>query len=379
MGTSGDCLRLRARFLLLYLTLAAISLTHCDAERSIMHKRKISSNKHSKKLKAVKHFGLDASIDSSNALPYSLNPPFSLPPYESLAPIPLPDNGSPPFCVYPPNPPSTGVPGPNFPAQGPPESPSGSFPTPPSPYYYSSPFLPIQSPPPGPPEIVPSPPTSIPGSPEPVINPPIIYPGPPGMSPPYFEPSPPYTIPSPSGGGIVPSPPSSFPSPTGGGFPSPPSSFPSPGGGGFPSPPSSFPSPTGGGFPSPPSSFPSPGGGGFPSPPIFHPPVIYPPPIVPPPPYVAPVAALWCVAKPSVPDPIMLEAMNYACWSGADCGPIQPNGPCFLPDSVFAHTSYAFNSYWQTSKASGASCDFGGTAILVAVDPSYDGCHFVSN
>ncbi|KAK4253553.1 hypothetical protein QN277_010212 [Acacia crassicarpa] len=316
MGTSGDCLRLRARFLLLYLTLAAISLTHCDAERSIMHKRKISSNKHSKKLKAVKHFGLDASIDSSNALPYSLNPPFSLPPYESLAPIPLPDNGSPPFCVYPPNPPSTGVPGPNFPAQGPPESPSGSFPTPPSPYYYSSPFLPIQSPPPGPPEIVPSPPTSIPGSPEPVINPPIIYPGPPGMSPPYFEPSPPYTIPSPSG---------------------------------------------------------------FPSPPIFHPPVIYPPPIVPPPPYVAPVAALWCVAKPSVPDPIMLEAMNYACWSGADCGPIQPNGPCFLPDSVFAHTSYAFNSYWQTSKASGASCDFGGTAILVAVDPSYDGCHFVSN
>ncbi|XP_054813743.1 leucine-rich repeat extensin-like protein 1 [Prosopis cineraria] len=368
MGTRRGYLRLRAGFLLLYLILAAVSLSHCDAERSITSKRKSSSNKHSKKLKAIKHFGLDPSLDSSNVQPYSVSSPFSLPPYESLAPIPLPDNGSPPFCVYPPNPPSTGVPSPTFPAQGPPPGPSGYFPTPPSPYSFSSPVFPIQSPPPAP-EIVPSPPTIIPGSPEPVINPPIVYPGPPSSStsPPYFEPSPPYVIPSPSGGGIAPNPPSS---PT----------FPTPGGGGgFPNPPISFPSPSGGNVPGPPSSFPSPGGGSVPSPIVFQPPIIYPPPIVPPPPYVAPVAALWCVAKPSVPDPIMQEGMNYACWSGADCGPIQPNGPCFFPDSVYAHASYAFNSYWQVSKANGGSCDFGGIAMLVAVDPSYDGCHFVYN
>ncbi|KAL6198797.1 hypothetical protein ACLB2K_028586 [Fragaria x ananassa] len=68
--------------------------------------------------------------------------------------------------------------------------------------------------------------------------------------------------------------------------------------------------------------------------------------------------------------------MNYACGSGADCDAIQPNGSCFQPDSLFAHASFAFNSYWQRTKVAGGTCDFGGTAILVTVDPSYDGCRF---
>lgn len=286
-----------------------------DAERS-MRRRRSSMKKHSKKLKAMKHFDDDPSLQSSNAEPYSVSSPFSLPPYESLAPIPLPQN-SPPFCVYPPNPPPSTIPTP--------------------PYYYSSPSpsFPTQSPPPGPPgptpEIVPSPPGST-------------------MSPPYFEPSPPYNVPSPSGGGTVPSPPYLEPSP--------PYNVPSP-------------SPSGGGIvPSPPSSFPSPTGGSVPSPTVFQPPVVYPPPSVPPPPNVAPTSALWCVAKPTVPDPIIQEAMNYACWSGADCDSIQPNGPCFEPNSVYAHASYAFNSYWQKTKANGGTCEFGGTAMLIAVDPS---------
>ncbi|GMI64291.1 hypothetical protein like AT1G79480 [Hibiscus trionum] len=113
-----------------------------------------------------------------------------------------------------------------------------------------------------------------------------------------------------------------------------------------------------------------------PSPLVFLPPIVYPPPTVPPPPNVAPTSALWCVAKPSVPDPIIQEAMNYACAGGADCDSIQPSGSCFQPDSLFAHASYAFNSYWQKTKVDGGTCEFGGTAILVAADPSYDGCQF---
>lgn len=297
-----------------------------------MRKRRGSISKHSKKLKSIKRFD-DLGSETSNVQPYSVSSPFSMPPYESLAPIPLPDNNNnPPFCVFPPNPPSSSFP-----------SPTGSQFSPPSPYYYSSPTLPAQSPPPGPPEIVPSPPeTNVPGSPVPIINPPIIYPGPPGSStsPPYFEPSPPYYEPSPPY--YEPSPPYNIPSPSGGGF-----------------------------VPSPPSSFPSPAGGGsVPSPTVFQPPVIYPPPTVLPPPYVAPSSVLWCVAKPTVPDPIMQEAMNYACWSGADCESIQPNGPCFEPNTVYAHATYAFNSYWQRTKGNGGTCDFGGTAMLVAVDPS---------
>ncbi|KAI6676658.1 hypothetical protein NL676_037454 [Syzygium grande] len=69
--------------------------------------------------------------------------------------------------------------------------------------------------------------------------------------------------------------------------------------------------------------------------------------------------------------------MNYACGSGADCDSIEPQGSCFQPNTLFAHASYAFNSYWQRTKVAGGSCSFGGTAILVTVDPSYDGCHFV--
>jgi hypothetical protein len=35
-----------------------------------------------------------------------------------------------------------------------------------------------------------------------------------------------------------------------------------------------------------------------------------------------------------------------------------------------AHASFAFNSYWQQAKATGGTCDFGGTATIVTRDPS---------
>lgn len=113
-----------------------------------------------------------------------------------------------------------------------------------------------------------------------------------------------------------------------------------------------------------------------PSPPksVIGPPQVYLPPIVYPPPPSShkkpPQYAIWCVAKPTVPDPIIQLAMDYACGSGADCKSVQPNGICFQPNTVLAHASYAFNSYWQNTKIGGGTCDFGGTAMLVTVDPS---------
>ena len=80
-----------------------------------------------------------------------------------------------------------------------------------------------------------------------------------------------------------------------------------------------------------------------------------------------------------MPDPIIQEAMDYACGSGADCKSIQSNGSCYQPDTLLAHASYAFNSYWQKSKIGGGTCDFGGTAILVTVDPSKWNVHILSN
>ncbi|XWS13450.1 hypothetical protein CRYUN_Cryun36dG0038200 [Craigia yunnanensis] len=316
---------------LLYSTMAATLFIHCDARKSMglvkdpEHARS-SVIKHTKKLQLMSKLMslvIEQPTDTSNTQPYGVSSPFSLLPFDSLPPV-----NSPPYCVYPPNTPETPV------TVIP--TPIGTTPSLPSPFYNFPPVLPSQSPPPNSggtvpnppefpnsPEIVPSPPSIFPGPPQAIPTPTIYIPSPSGpiLSPPFYEPSPP---------AIVVSPPFYVPSPF-----------------------------------------------GFnPSPPVFLPPIVYPPPTVPPPPHVAPSMALWCVAKPSVPDPIIQEAMNYACGSGADCDSIQPSGSCFQPDTLFAHASYAFNSYWQRTKVAGGTCEFGGTAILVTVDPSYDGCHF---
>lgn len=101
----------------------------------------------------------------------------------------------------------------------------------------------------------------------------------------------------------------------------------------------------------------------------FQPPIVYPPPLAPP---MLPGAGqtLWCVAKPTVPDPIIQEAMDYACGSGAECDSILPSGACYHPNTVLAHASFAFNSYWQQNKATG------GTATIITRDPSYEKCKF---
>ncbi|KAM7499915.1 hypothetical protein LguiA_024329 [Lonicera macranthoides] len=119
--------------------------------------------------------------------------------------------------------------------------------------------------------------------------------------------------------------------------------------------------------------------GHLPSPPLVcQPPVVHPPPSTAPTPHKrAPEYAVWCVAKAQVPNPIIQEALDYACGSGADCESIQLNRSCYLPDTLIAHASFAFNSYWQKTKVAGGTCDFGGTAMLVTVDPSYNGCHFI--
>ncbi|VAH51012.1 unnamed protein product [Triticum turgidum subsp. durum] len=221
-----------------------------------------------------------------------------------------------PFCVNPPDAPPSSSSTPPFTSTAPSST---------------TPSVPDQLPPitPVPPSFEPSPPADGGGS-SPGLGTPASTPTP--INPPQFAPSPPGTAP-PSPIVVVPSPPDQFGPGSGGG---------GQGGG------------VGGG-----------GGGGEGGPPPLAPPM-------------APGAgqALWCVAKPTVPDPILQEAMDYACGSGAECRSIQPSGACSQPDTVLAHASYAFNSYWQMTRANGGTCDFGGTATIVTSDPSYDSCAF---
>ncbi|KAF6136590.1 hypothetical protein GIB67_029754 [Kingdonia uniflora] len=329
-------------FIVLYLSIVATLFPQCVEARVAKKYLQVSNNaersgiKTTMKLKDVKH--IDApSLDPLNTQPY-VSSPFSLPPFDALSPV---SQNTPGNCDDPsntPSPPSIVII--SYPPPPPPPPPSSLPPL--------SPILPIQSPPPSPTLVFPSPPESPPTY---FPQPPESSPSPPqyGLTPPVYFPSPSVNLPSPSG--VIPSPSIYFPSPS-----------------------VNKPSPSGV-LPSPSIYFPSPSLNN-PSPPVFQPPVVYPPPLPRSPPRGSDLA-LWCVTKPSVPDPIVEEAMDYACGSGADCGSIQPAGSCYEPDTLFAHSSYAFNSYWQRTKAAGGTCDFGGTAILVTVDPSFNACQFI--
>ncbi|VVA91794.1 unnamed protein product [Arabis nemorensis] len=84
----------------------------------------------------------------------------------------------------------------------------------------------------------------------------------------------------------------------------------------------------------------------------------------------------WCVCKEGLSEAMLQKTLDYACGAGADCGPIHQNGPCFNPNTVKSHCSYAVNSFFQRKGQSLGTCDFAGTATFSASDPSYTTCPF---
>ncbi|KAK6919227.1 X8 domain [Dillenia turbinata] len=81
-------------------------------------------------------------------------------------------------------------------------------------------------------------------------------------------------------------------------------------------------------------------------------------------------------ARPGASTEALQKALDWACQSGADCLSIQPNQPCYEPNTVQDHASYVFNSYYQRFHKYGGSCDFGNAAILTIADPSHGRCYF---
>ncbi|KAI3459669.1 hypothetical protein Pfo_016332 [Paulownia fortunei] len=90
-------------------------------------------------------------------------------------------------------------------------------------------------------------------------------------------------------------------------------------------------------------------------------------------------AATWCVARSDASDQALQTALDYACGAGADCAPIQSSGPCYLPNTLQAHASYAFNSYYQRKGNAPDSCSFSGTSLIARTDPSYGSCVYPSS
>lgn len=81
------------------------------------------------------------------------------------------------------------------------------------------------------------------------------------------------------------------------------------------------------------------------------------------------VGATWCICKDGS-DAVLQKTLDYACGAGADCNPTHQTGPCFNPNTVRAHCSYAVNSYFQKNRQLPTACDFSGTATIVTSDPS---------
>lgn len=80
---------------------------------------------------------------------------------------------------------------------------------------------------------------------------------------------------------------------------------------------------------------------------------------------------LWCVAKNNADDSALQTALNWACGpGGADCGLIQPGGPCYVAGDLQSVASYAFNDYYRHHGATSDACDFSGSAALTSLDPS---------
>ncbi|KAK9137801.1 hypothetical protein Sjap_008395 [Stephania japonica] len=77
----------------------------------------------------------------------------------------------------------------------------------------------------------------------------------------------------------------------------------------------------------------------------------------------------WCMAN-RLPDSVLQEVLNTLCGHNVDCGPIQPNGVCFEPNTLFAHASYVLNANYRNFNKDTSQCKLNGWGSVTIANPS---------
>ncbi|KAK4411767.1 Glucan endo-1,3-beta-glucosidase 2 [Sesamum angolense] len=85
----------------------------------------------------------------------------------------------------------------------------------------------------------------------------------------------------------------------------------------------------------------------------------------------------YCTAKDGSDSRMLQAALDWACGPGkVDCSPLLQGQACYDPDTVFAHATYAFNTYYHQMGKTPESCDFKGVATITTTNPSHGSCIF---
>ncbi|KAK4720568.1 hypothetical protein R3W88_010801 [Solanum pinnatisectum] len=83
----------------------------------------------------------------------------------------------------------------------------------------------------------------------------------------------------------------------------------------------------------------------------------------------------YCVAKDNADKKMVQAALDWACGPGkVDCTPLLQENPCYDPNTVFAHASYAFDAYYHKMGMADGTCNFNGVAKVTTTDPSHGSC-----
>ncbi|KAL4586736.1 hypothetical protein LXL04_011380 [Taraxacum kok-saghyz] len=85
----------------------------------------------------------------------------------------------------------------------------------------------------------------------------------------------------------------------------------------------------------------------------------------------------YCVAREGVDRKMLQAALDWACGPGkVDCSAMVQGAPCYEPDTVAAHATYAFDAYYHRMAMAEGTCDFNGVATVTTTDPSHGSCIF---